>query len=479
MFNSIIKRLPVIAFLCLVCVPVLVGQTSGSVSGHVDDATKASIPAALVTLKNVATGTERTTVTTGAGDYTFTEVPVGVYTVSATHAGFKTSSSDNVEVQVQQSIRLDFSLQVGAVTQSIEVQATGALLQADNSALGTVIDNAAVNELPLNGRNYLSLVALASNVNTLSPASGQAGSRLGGDRASQSIAVGGQRIMFDYYTLDGVNNTDPDFNTYVALPSLDGIQEFKVQTGVYSAEYGHEASQVNVVSKSGTNTFHGAAYEFIRNNYVDANPYFFPYNAAPPSVFPYKWNDFGFELDGPIWIPKVYNGKNKFFFMVDDEWRRIRTVVGPGYRALAGRIARQFSGLHHCCRNSGYHLRSGNRRRQRTWKTALSQQYDSCGKNQLAVRGVAEVLCVQRKSILCERVGSFQLLVQHIGTTGSPGPDSPWRLQSVPEVAVFLPLQLGRRNPYLDRFSGRGQQDFYSVLPVHGLQHVDAVAPRC
>ena len=179
MFNSIIKRLPVIAFLCLVCVPVLVGQTSGSVSGHVDDATKASIPAALVTLKNVATGTERTTVTTGAGDYTFTEVPVGVYTVSATHAGFKTSSSDNVEVQVQQSIRLDFSLQVGAVTQSIEVQATGALLQADNSALGTVIDNAAVNELPLNGRNYLGLVALSSNVNTLSSASGQAGSRAG------------------------------------------------------------------------------------------------------------------------------------------------------------------------------------------------------------------------------------------------------------------------------------------------------------
>ena len=117
-------------------------------------------------------------------------------------------------------------------------------------------------------------------------ASGQAGARLGGERASQSISVGGQRIMFDYYTLDGVNNTDPDFVTYVGLPSLDGIQEFKVQTGVYSAEFGHEASQMNVVSKSGTNTYHGALYDFIRNNLVDANPYFFPYNATPAERLP-------------------------------------------------------------------------------------------------------------------------------------------------------------------------------------------------
>ena len=132
--------------------------------------------------------------------------------------------------------------------------------------------------------------------------------------------------MFDYYTLDGVNNTDPDFNTYVGLPSLDGIQEFKVQTGVYPAEFGHEASQVNVVSKSGTNSYHGSMYDFIRNNIADANPYFFPYNTTPPQVFPFKWNDYGFELDGPIRIPKVYNGRDKFFFMVDDEWRNIRQI---------------------------------------------------------------------------------------------------------------------------------------------------------
>jgi hypothetical protein len=304
----------------------LSAQTSGEISGHVADTTGAVIPDANVTLTDVGTSGVRSTVTTGAGDYTFPDVPPAIYKIQVTHAGFKTEVSENLELQVQQSLRQDFTMQVGAVTVTFTVEATGAMLQAENATIGTVVENQAIIEMPLNGRNYLSLVALSSNVNTLSSASGQAGSRLGGDRASQSISVGGQRIMFDYYTLDGVNNTDPDFNTYVGLPSLDGIQEFKVQTGVYPAEFGHEASQVNVVSKSGTNTYHGAMYDFIRNNIADANPYWFPYNAAPAKVYPYKWNDYGFELDGPIRVPKIYNGKDKFFFMVDDEWRKIRTV---------------------------------------------------------------------------------------------------------------------------------------------------------
>jgi hypothetical protein len=325
MFNTRIKKMLSLAFLSLAGIPGLLGQTAGSVAGHLTDPTGAQLAQTDVVLTDVATSAFRTTKTTSAGDYTFTEVPPGTYTIQAKHAGFKAMQSDSFEVQVQQSVRLDFMLQVGAVTESVTVDTTGALLQSDNASLGTVVDNAQINELPLNGRNYLGLVALSSNVNTLSPTSGQAGSRLGGERASQSIAVGGQRIMFNYYTLDGVNNTDPDFNTYLGLPSVDGIQEFKVQTGVYSAEFGHEASQVNVVSKSGSNTYHGSVYDFIRNNVADANPYAFPYNGTPGKIFPFKWNDFGFELDGAIRIPKLYNGKDKFFFMVDDEWRHIRS----------------------------------------------------------------------------------------------------------------------------------------------------------
>jgi len=320
-------------------------QTAGTISGHVSDSTGAAVAGATISLTNVETRSERSTVTTTSGDYTFTEIPVGVYKLRASHTGFKTISSNAVQVQVQQSIRLDFPFEVGAVTESVEVQASGALLQAENATLGTVVENAAVNELPLNGRNYLSLVALASNANTLSPNAGQAGARLGGERASQSISVGGNRIMFDYFTLDGVNNTDPDFNTYVGLPSVDGIEEFKVQTGVYSAEFGHEASQVNVVSKAGTNVYHGSLFEFIRNNYVDADPYFFPYNLAPLKVFPFKWNDYGFELDGPIRIPKLLDARDKLFFMVDDEWRQVRSIgQGQAVVPTAALASGDFSG---------------------------------------------------------------------------------------------------------------------------------------
>ena len=322
-----------------------IAQTAGTISGHVSDSTGAAVSGAMISLINVETRSERSTYTTTSGDYTFTEVPVGTYKLRASRTGFKTISSNAVQVQVQQSIRLDFPFEVGAVTESIEVQASGALLQAENATLGTVVENAAVNQLPLNGRNYLGLVALASNANTLSPNAGQAGARLGGERASQSISVGGNRIMFDYFTLDGVNNTDPDFNTYVGLPSVDGIEEFKVQTGVYSAEFGHEASQVNVVSKAGTNVYHGSLYEFIRNNYVDANPYFFPYNLAPPKVFPFKWNNYGFELDGPIRIPKIVDARDKLFFMVDDEWRQIRSIgQGQAVVPTAALASGDFSG---------------------------------------------------------------------------------------------------------------------------------------
>jgi hypothetical protein len=301
-------------------------QTFGNISGHVSDTTGGALPQASITLTNVATGAVRSTTTTTAGDYAFAAVPPAVYIIQVANRGFKTATTSNIRVDVQQSLRQDFTLEVGEVNESVTIEATGALLQSENASLGTVVENASINQLPLNGRNYLSLVQLSSNANTLSPASGQAGSRLGGDRASQSIAVGGQRIMFNYYTLDGVNNTDPDFNTYVGLPSLDGIAEFKVQTGVYSAEFGHQASQVNVLSKSGTNAYHGSVYNFIRNNIADATPYFFPYNVAPPPVFPYKWNNYGFELDGPIRIPKLYDGRDKFFFMVDGEWRNIRST---------------------------------------------------------------------------------------------------------------------------------------------------------
>jgi len=305
-------------------------QTFGEITGRVNDPSGAAVPGAAISVTNVATNAVRQTVTADSGNYAFPSLPPGTYRVRMEHPGFKASTSDNIDVQVQQSVRLDATLQLGQVSETVEVAAHTDLLQAENATLGAVVENKMITELPLNGRQYLNLVALAPNVNTLAPAAGQAGSRQGGDRAAQAISTGGQRIMFDYYTLDGVNNTDPNFNTYVVLPSIDAIQEFKVQIGVYPAEYGHQSTQVNVLTKSGGNAYHGALFEFLRNNKMDAQSYAFSAAQHVPTT-PFKWNDYGFELDGPVRIPKVFNGRDKLFFMANYEALRRRQSAPTNY----------------------------------------------------------------------------------------------------------------------------------------------------
>src|SRR6476646_268891 len=234
------------------------------------DASGAAITGAMVTISNTETNASRTASSTDAGVYAFPSIPPGTYDIRVEKSGFKTDTAKHVVVQVQQSARLDFTLTVGQVSESIEVSSQAAQLQTENATVGTVIENARIVELPLNGRNYLQLVSLSANVTTASPSAGQAGSRQGGDRANQSLAVAGQRTMFNHFTLDGVENTDPNFNTYVILPSIDVIQEFKVQSGIYPAEFGRNATQINVLTKSGTNQYHGTAFEFLRNQVLDA-----------------------------------------------------------------------------------------------------------------------------------------------------------------------------------------------------------------
>src|SRR5215468_5594867 len=297
-------------------------QTFGEVTGRVTDPSGAVIPGASITLTNTNTNAVRNVVSTEAGAYTFPSVPPGFYRLRTELPGFKAAVSEPFEVQVQQVVRLDVVLELGQVSEIIEVATTTDLLQSETAAVGTVVENKIITELPLNGRQYLGLVALAPNVNTLSPSAGQAGSRQGGDRANQAISTGGQRIMFDYYTLDGVSNTDPNFNTYIVLPSIDAIQEFKVQIGVYPAEFGHQSTQINVLTKSGGNAYHGSLFEFLRNDALDAKPYAF--TSVHPPKSPFKWNDYGFELDGPVRIPGLYNGRDKLFFMANYEALRRR-----------------------------------------------------------------------------------------------------------------------------------------------------------
>ncbi len=273
------------------------GQTFGEISGQVRDSTGAAIPAVQVTATNVATNVGRTAITNDAGLYTFPAMVPGVYSLKAEKTGFKATVKSGVEIQVQQSARIDFDLQVGQLNESVEVSAAAQLLSTEDATVGTVIDNRRIVELPLNGRNYLQLVSLAPNVSYGFGTAGQADGRQGGDRASQNISVGGGRSEFNYFTLDGVDNTDPNFNTYVIQPSIDAVQEFKVQTGIYPAEFGHEATQINVSTKPGTNNFHGTLYEFLRNDALDAANYSF--TAVRNTKYPFKWNQYGGTLGGP------------------------------------------------------------------------------------------------------------------------------------------------------------------------------------
>ncbi|HYP06612.1 MAG TPA: TonB-dependent receptor, partial [Bryobacteraceae bacterium] len=244
-------------------------------------------------------------------------------------AGFKAAMRTGIQLQVQQTARIDFGLEVGQVSQSVEVSAAAQMLSSESATVGTVISSETIVELPLNGRNFLQLVALSPNVSYGFSPPAQAAGRQGGTRVNQNISIAGMRGTWNYYTLDGVANTDPNFNLYIQLPSVDALQEFKVQSGIYPAEFGRGAGQINVSTKAGGNNFHGTLYEFLRNNSLDARPYDF--TGTAPRNNPYRQNQYGFTLSGPVWIPKLFNGKDRLFFMSNFEGFKSRRTLNQLY----------------------------------------------------------------------------------------------------------------------------------------------------
>jgi len=304
-------------------------QTFGEITGVITDPSGGLIPNASVTVTNTATNVVRTTLTNSSGLYSFPDLTPGTYDVKVVTSGFGTSVKTNILLQVQQTARVDFVLQVGQSVQTVEVAANTVLLSTENATVGTVIEEQRIMDLPLNGRSYFSLVALSPGVTTGFVPAAQAAGRLGGSRGALTIAVTGGRSTWENFTLDGITNTDIDFNTYILQPSVDALQEFKVQSGIYPAEFGRELGQVNAATKPGTNEYHGAVWEFLRNDKLDASPYDFssatrsPSN-PPPVKAPYKQNQYGYALGGPIQIPKLFNGKNRLFFMSNYEVYRSR-----------------------------------------------------------------------------------------------------------------------------------------------------------
>lgn len=286
--------------------PLQAQVDTGSITGTVTDATGAVVSGAKVTLTNEGTAASLTTTTESDGLYRFSPVRIGSYKLEVSIQGFKTATENHVAVNVSSNITRNFQLQTGAVSETVEVTSTAPLLQSQDASVGQVVDQKNVNDLPLNGRNFTFLAQLAAGVN-----SPQADTR--GNAASGAFAANGSRPAQNNYMLDGIdNNSDTvDFlngTNFVVLPPVDAIQEFKVQTTNFSAEFGRSGAAVlNATIKSGTNAFHGSAWEFFRNDKLDAADYF-----ERGKKGELRQNQYGVTFGGPVI-------KNKIFFFGDYE----------------------------------------------------------------------------------------------------------------------------------------------------------------
>jgi len=310
-----------LALACVVAWPAIAVGPTGTIVGTVDDPSEAVIPKAQITVRNQGTNATRQVLTDDDGDFSVPLLPPGVYEVSAEKGGFRRSVHSNVNLNVDQTARVDFVLQVGQLSEQVIVTESVPIVQTDSSTLGQVIERKQVSQLPLNERNFLTFALLVPGGQL--PVQGSQNSAQGG-----AISVNGAREQSNDFLLDGVDNNDVYINQYSVLPSVDAIQEFKVQSSSYSAEFGRSGgAQVNVVLKSGTNQFHGSGFEFVRNRNLDAKNFFDQPDCTPDSIqgtcapIPrLDRNQFGGTLGGPI-------QKDNTFFFVSYEGLRLRQAT--------------------------------------------------------------------------------------------------------------------------------------------------------
>src|SRR5207248_554453 len=292
----------------------------GTIAGTITDSSGAAIANATVTLTNLGTGEKHTMEASPSGQYTFVNILPGRYRVEGEKSGFKKVVREPVVVEIESGLRVDLVLQVGAQTETVEVTGEAPLLQPETQSLGQVVEGRLVTESPLNGRNPLALVALVPGVVPQGSPSGgnySGGSSVGANPfALGDFQIGGGQAGQSQILLDGVATNGAYLNIVTVVPTQDAIQEFKVQTNNLGPEYGRFAGGViNLATKSGTNSFHGSAYEFLRNKVFDANDFFSARFGLPVPAF--TQNQFGVNVGGPVI-------KNKLFFFSSYEGYRLR-----------------------------------------------------------------------------------------------------------------------------------------------------------
>jgi hypothetical protein len=323
---SLALRVAVLLALFFVASQTLRADVTGTILGNVTDPSGAAVPGAEVTLSNAATGFNRKTATDPVGFYQFLAVPVGEnYTVEVELKGFQKSSQPGIKLLVNQKYRADFQLVVGEVTQTVEVSANAAQVESTSNQLGDVIEDRKMTGLPLNGRSYIDLLGLQAGVVPITSAAAQGSSNgtstdrpVGGLGNAGNVSVNGQRETSNAFLVNGGDVEEGRNNGASIVPTLDSIQEFRLVTNSFDAEYGRfSGAIVNAITKSGNNEFHGSAFEFLRNEHLDARNFFDPGKGV------FKRNQFGGVIGGPIL-------KNKAFFFGDYQGTRESRGLSSG-----------------------------------------------------------------------------------------------------------------------------------------------------
>lgn len=293
----------------------LAQSSSGTISGTVRDASGAVIASAEVTVTNRTTQIQRKSVGDSTGTFVVPLVDPGIYDVAVSKPGFKSFVQTEITIAINQVARLEIALELGGVAERVEVAASGVMLDTETSSLGQVVSNKQITEMPLNGRNVMSLLQLSAAV---TPQAGiNAGFNDGPGFASSNVSIAGGRGSMNQILFDGANNAAPTRQEVAVSPSVDAVAEVKIYTTGAPAEFGRTTGgAISMVSKSGSNEVHGTLYEFVRNNVFDAR------NAFSPTRPPFRFNQFGGSVGAPVVIPKVYNGRNRSFVFFNYEGSR-------------------------------------------------------------------------------------------------------------------------------------------------------------
>ena len=318
------------------------GQTTATIAGEVTDASGAAISGAKVTALNTATQFSRAVETNVSGQYVIASVPTGDYTITVTHTGFQQLQRSGVQLTAAATVEVNLELQVGSETQSVSVTASAPLLQSQSAAVSNLVGSQQIVELPLVSRDFTNLVVLSPGAHTGASGNLTEGGSPYAMRAGANYTVNGSIPQANSYLVDGIYNRNLWLNTLVMVPIVDSIQEYRVMTSNYGAEYGESAGAVTAVeTKSGTNQFHGSAWEFLRNDKLNANTFFNNRQGVPRP--PFRRNEFGATTGGPII-------RNKTFFFVDYQGIRLAqpqtiTTTIPTIAQRNMVITGDFSGL--------------------------------------------------------------------------------------------------------------------------------------